>query len=124
MLEPYWSVRIRPRHHPKPEPIHARDPDVDCSIFISSPTDSINTACGWFNLNPKGTCHTPNVIYILTYKFFDAFNVGETGFALNIRINNHDHFCTINKRDAPISLHTESHNTNFDLSFLVPIINI
>jgi len=71
---------------------------------------------------PRVECHTPNVIYTLTCKFCDAFDVGETSCALNIRINNHRHFCTINKPDAPVSFHTESHNTNFDLSFLVAII--
>jgi len=50
--------------------------------------------------------------------------VGKTGGALNIRINNYRHFCTFNKPDTPVSLHTESHNTNFDLSFLVAIIHI
>jgi len=36
------------------------------------------------------------------------FYVGETGCALNFRINNHRHFCNINKPDASVSLHTES----------------
>jgi len=49
-----------------------------CSIFITSPTITINTANGWYTLNPKGTCHTPDVIYILTFKFCDAFYVGKT----------------------------------------------
>jgi len=49
--------------------------------------------------------------------------VGETSCALNIRINNHRHFCTINKPDAPVSLHP-SPKTNFDLSLLVAIIHI
>jgi len=48
----------------------------------------------------------------------------ETGGPLNIRVNNHRHFCTINKPDAPVSLHIESHNTNLDLSFLATIIHI
>jgi len=90
-----------------------------CSIFITFPTVTINTA-----LNPKGTCHTSDVIYILTCKFCDAFYVGKTGDALNLRINNRRHFCTINKPDTPVSLHTESHNTNFDLSFMIVIIHV
>jgi len=95
-----------------------------CSIFITSPTVTINTANGRYTLNSKGTCHTSNVIYILVCKFCDAFYVAETGCALDLRINNHRHFCTINKPVPPVSLHTESHNTNFDLSFLVTVINI
>jgi len=95
-----------------------------CSIFITSPTVSINTANGQYTLNPKGTCHTSNVIFILICIFCDTVYLGETGRSLNVRINNHCHFCTINKPDASVSLHTESHNTNFDLSFLVAIIHI
>jgi len=49
--------------------------------------------------------------------------VGETGGRLSIRINNHRYFCTINKPDAPVSLHAQSHNTNFDLYFLDAIIH-
>jgi len=72
-----------------------------------------------------GTCHTPNVIYILNCKFRDAFYVGETGCALNIRINNHRHSVLSTNR-MPQSPYTpsESHNTNFDLSFLFAIIHI
>jgi len=91
-----------------------------CFIFHNH----FHTANGRYILNPKSTCHTPNVIYILTCKLCDAFYVGERSCALNIRINNHRHFCTINKLDSPVSLHTDSHNTNFDLSFLVAIIHI
>jgi len=50
--------------------------------------------------------------------------MGETGTALHIHINNHLYFCSINKPDAPVSVHTETHKTNFDLSFLVAIIHI
>jgi len=95
-----------------------------CSIFITFPTVSINTASGRYILNSKGTYHTSNVIHMLTCKFCDAFNVRETGCALNLRINNHRYFSTINKPDARVSLHTESHNTNFVLSFLVAIIDV
>jgi len=42
----------------------------------------------------------------------------------NLRINNHRHFRTIKKPDAPVSLHTESHYTNFDVSLLLAIIHI
>jgi len=79
---------------------------------------------GRYSLNPKGTRHTSNVICILTCKFCYVFYVRKTGCALNIRINNHCDFCTINKPGSPVSLHTESHNTNFDLSFLVAIIHV
>jgi len=41
-----------------------------------------------------------------------------------MNINNHRHFCTINKLDFPVSLYTESHNTNFDQSFLLAIMHI
>jgi len=114
-------LRIFPRHTPNP---CKRPRCRTCSNFITSSTVTINTANGWYTLNPNGTCHTSNVIYILTCKFCDAFFVGETSCALNIRINNYSYFCTINKLDVPVSLYTESHNTSFDLSFLVAIIHI
>jgi len=52
------------------------------------------------------------------------FMWGKQIVLLNLRINNYCHFCTINKPDAPVSLHNESYNTNFDLPFLVAIIHI
>jgi len=98
--------------------LHAKSINVDeIKIFIKgclAPFSSllpvrINTANDRYTLNPKGTCHTCNVIYILTCKFCDAFYVGETGGPLNMCVNNnHRHFFITNKPDAPVSTYRVS----------------
>jgi len=119
-------VRTNPSSKPPQTGAHTckRPRCRTCFILITSSTVTINTANGRYTPNPKGTFHISNVIYILTCKFCDVFYVGQTDWALNFRINNHRHFRSIKKPNASFSLHTESHNTNFDIFFLVVIIHI
>ena len=99
------GINNKPRIYRKPGSI--RCPNVKCkacsyvvetSIFSSSHNDRT------FKLHDKFSCHSSNIVYLVTCKKCNMQYVGETGRSLRDRITDHVS-CIRLKKPTPIGLH-------------------